>query len=154
MRILFNDHLHDYDSNWKKEENTNQTKFENTFEFVIHITSNLQNPRIRLFSNSILILFTILSFFTHAMVIILILWSILFIRLFAAKCAKCAEGFNKNDFVMRARNKIYHPDCFCCDSCSRPLVSGDEFALRDDQLLCKVCVRNTHLLHFLTWLSH
>lgn len=60
-------------------------------------------------------------------------------RLFAVKCAKCSESFNKNDFVMRARNKIYHPDCFCCEACSRTLVSGDEFALRDERLFCKVC---------------
>ena len=40
---------------------------------------------------------------------------------------------------MRARNKIYHPRCFSCDACSKPLLSGDEFALRDDQLFCKVC---------------
>lgn len=60
-------------------------------------------------------------------------------RLFAAKCAKCSESFNKNDFVMRARNKTYHPDCFSCEACSRPLVSGDEFALRDERLFCKAC---------------
>ena len=65
--------------------------------------------------------------------------SVLLRRLFAVKCAKCSENFKKNDFVMRARNKVYHPDCFSCDACSRPLVSGDEFALRDDQLFCKVC---------------
>lgn len=62
-------------------------------------------------------------------------------RLFAAKCAKCSQSFNKNDFVMRARNKIYHTDCFCCVVCSRQLVSGDEFALRDDGLFCKVSGR-------------
>lgn len=44
---------------------------------------------------------------------------------------------------MRARNKIYHPDCFCCESCSRQLVSGDEFALRDEHLFCKLCIRDS-----------
>ena len=38
---------------------------------------------------------------------------------------------------MRARNKIYHIDCFRCVACSRQLVPGDEFALRDDGLFCK-----------------
>ena len=42
---------------------------------------------------------------------------------------------------MRARNKMYHPDCFSCESCSRQLVSGDEFALKDDHVFCKVCIR-------------
>nr|ABO93221.1 Islet [Platynereis dumerilii] len=58
-------------------------------------------------------------------------------RLFGTKCARCTESFSKNDFVMRARNKIYHIDCFRCVACSRQLIPGDEFALRDDGLFCK-----------------
>ncbi|XP_063955860.1 insulin gene enhancer protein ISL-1-like [Lytechinus pictus] len=60
-----------------------------------------------------------------------------YLRLFGTKCAKCAQGFTKNDFVMRARNKIYHIDCFRCVACSRQLIPGDEFALREDGLFCK-----------------
>ncbi|XP_014677144.1 PREDICTED: insulin gene enhancer protein ISL-1-like, partial [Priapulus caudatus] len=60
-----------------------------------------------------------------------------YIRLFGTKCSKCALGFQKNDFVMRARNKIYHVDCFRCVACSRQLIPGDEFALREDGLFCK-----------------
>lgn len=60
-----------------------------------------------------------------------------FNSLFGTKCAKCLQNFNKNDFVMRARNKIYHIDCFRCVACSRQLVPGDEFALREDGLFCK-----------------
>ncbi|XP_077867686.1 ISL LIM homeobox 1 isoform X1 [Saccoglossus kowalevskii] len=60
-----------------------------------------------------------------------------YVRLFGTKCAKCNLGFSKNDFVMRARNKIFHIDCFRCVACSRQLIPGDEFALRDDGLFCK-----------------
>ncbi|XP_013399482.1 insulin gene enhancer protein ISL-1 isoform X2 [Lingula anatina] len=60
-----------------------------------------------------------------------------YVRLFGTKCAKCNLGFSKNDFVMRARNKIYHIDCFRCVACSRQLIPGDEFALREDGLFCK-----------------
>ncbi|CAH1254600.1 insulin gene enhancer protein ISL-1-like isoform X1 [Branchiostoma lanceolatum] len=60
-----------------------------------------------------------------------------YVRLFGTKCAKCSLGFTKNDFVMRARNKIYHIDCFRCVACSRQLIPGDEFALREDGLFCK-----------------
>lgn len=60
-----------------------------------------------------------------------------YVRLFGAKCAKCNQGFSKTDFVMRARNKIYHIDCFRCETCARPLIPGDEFALREDGLFCK-----------------
>ena len=38
---------------------------------------------------------------------------------------------------MRAKNKIFHIDCFCCVACNRQLVPGDEFALREDGLFCK-----------------
>lgn len=38
---------------------------------------------------------------------------------------------------MRAKNKIYHVQCFCCVVCGKQLVPGDEFALREDGLFCK-----------------
>lgn len=43
----------------------------------------------------------------------------------------------KNDFVMRAKDNAYHIDCFRCVACSRQLIPGDEFALREDGLFCK-----------------
>lgn len=58
-------------------------------------------------------------------------------RLFGAKCDKCGSGFSRSDFVMRAKAKIYHIECFRCTACQRQLVPGDEFALRDDGLYCK-----------------
>ena len=38
---------------------------------------------------------------------------------------------------MRARNKIYHTECFRCVACERQLIPGDEFALREEGLFCK-----------------
>lgn len=58
-------------------------------------------------------------------------------RLYGIKCAKCNIGFSKNDFVMRARSKVYHIECFRCVACSRQLIPGDEFALREDGLFCR-----------------
>ncbi|KAI9565360.1 hypothetical protein GHT06_009152 [Daphnia sinensis] len=61
-----------------------------------------------------------------------------YVRLFGAKCDKCGLGFSRSDFVMRAKSKIYHIECFRCALCQRQLVPGDEFALRDDgNLFCK-----------------
>ena len=60
-----------------------------------------------------------------------------YVRLFSKKCFKCKLGFNKNDLVMRANNRIYHVDCFRCCMCNRHLSTGDEFALKEDGLLCK-----------------
>lgn len=57
--------------------------------------------------------------------------------MFGTKCDKCSLSFSKNDFVMRAKTKIYHIECFRCSACERQLIPGDEFALREDGLFCK-----------------
>lgn len=58
-------------------------------------------------------------------------------RLFGTKCDKCSQCFSKNDYVMRAKTKIYHVECFRCCACMRRLETGDEFALRQDGLFCR-----------------
>lgn len=58
-------------------------------------------------------------------------------RLFGIKCAKCNLGFSSSDLVMRARDNVYHIECFRCSVCSRQLLPGDEFSLREDELLCR-----------------
>ncbi|XP_074039523.1 LIM1_Isl and LIM2_Isl domain-containing protein tup isoform X2 [Leptinotarsa decemlineata] len=61
-----------------------------------------------------------------------------YVRLFGTKCDKCGLSFSKSDFVMRAKSKIYHIECFRCRACTRQLVPGDKFALRDGGVLyCK-----------------
>ncbi|XP_026466337.1 insulin gene enhancer protein ISL-1 isoform X1 [Ctenocephalides felis] len=61
-----------------------------------------------------------------------------YVRLFGTKCDKCGSSFSKNDFVMRAKTKIYHIECFRCCACARQLIPGDEFALREGgALYCK-----------------
>ncbi|XP_061825326.1 insulin gene enhancer protein isl-2a [Nerophis lumbriciformis] len=58
-------------------------------------------------------------------------------RLFGIKCANCKAGFCSSDLVMRARESVYHVECFRCSACSRHLLPGDEFTVRDDELLCR-----------------
>ena len=58
-------------------------------------------------------------------------------RLFGTKCEGCGRSFGTEDLVMRAKNKIYHLECFRCIACDKKLVPGDEFALRQDGLFCK-----------------
>uniref|UniRef100_A0A8C1DJC7 ISL LIM homeobox 2a n=2 Tax=Cyprinus carpio TaxID=7962 RepID=A0A8C1DJC7_CYPCA len=60
-----------------------------------------------------------------------------YVRLFRIKCAKCNIGFCSSDLVMRARDNVYHMECFRCSVCSRHLLPGDEFSLRDEELLCR-----------------
>lgn len=58
-------------------------------------------------------------------------------RLFGIKCAKCNMGFCSSDLVMRARGDIYHLECFRCSVCSGHLLPGDQFCVRDGELLCR-----------------
>ncbi|XP_078540772.1 insulin gene enhancer protein ISL-2 [Lissotriton helveticus] len=60
-----------------------------------------------------------------------------YIRLFGVKCAQCGLGFSSSDLVMRARERVYHMECFRCSLCSRQLLPGDEFCLREHELLCR-----------------
>nr|XP_051692113.1 LIM homeobox transcription factor 1-beta isoform X2 [Oryctolagus cuniculus] len=57
--------------------------------------------------------------------------------LFAAKCSGCMEKIAPTEFVMRALECVYHLGCFCCCVCERQLRKGDEFVLKEGQLLCK-----------------
>lgn len=57
-------------------------------------------------------------------------------RLFGTKCDKCGSQFGKNDYVMRAKNRIFHLECFRCVACEQQLVPGHSFALREDALFC------------------
>lgn len=58
-------------------------------------------------------------------------------RLFAVKCAGCLESIAPSELVMRAQQSVYHLHCFCCCVCERRLQKGDEFVLKEGQLLCK-----------------
>jgi len=60
-----------------------------------------------------------------------------YVRLYSARCSACQNVFTKNDFVMRAKTKMFHLECFRCAACRRHLVPGDEFALHGDGIYCK-----------------
>uniref|UniRef100_A0A672KGV6 Insulin gene enhancer protein isl-1-like n=2 Tax=Sinocyclocheilus grahami TaxID=75366 RepID=A0A672KGV6_SINGR len=57
-------------------------------------------------------------------------------RLWTSKCAKCHKAFISKEYVMQTRVNIYHVQCFRCEGCNRRLLPGDEYVLRDGQLLC------------------
>lgn len=48
------------------------------------------------------------------------------------------EKIAPTEFVMRALECVYHLNCFCCCVCDRQLRKGDEFVLKEGQLLCKI----------------
>ncbi|XP_066151221.1 LIM/homeobox protein Lhx2-like [Euwallacea fornicatus] len=59
-------------------------------------------------------------------------------RMFAVtRCGKCQTGISANELVMRARDLVYHLNCFSCNLCQIPLSKGDHFGLRDGVIYCR-----------------
>nr|XP_056700981.1 LIM homeobox transcription factor 1-alpha isoform X2 [Euleptes europaea] len=67
-------------------------------------------------------------------------------KLFVVKCSGCLEAIAPSEFVMRAQKSVYHVGCFCCCVCKRRLQKGDEFVLKEGQLLCKSDFEKEHEL--------
>ncbi|XP_033123538.1 LIM/homeobox protein Lhx1-like [Anneissia japonica] len=61
-----------------------------------------------------------------------------FFRVYGKKCAGCSEGILPSDLVRRARNKVFHLDCFTCMVCRKQLSTGEElYVLDENQFICK-----------------
>lgn len=59
-------------------------------------------------------------------------------RLFSGKqCARCCQGIFASEFVMRARELVYHMHCFTCAWCNIALTQGDYFGIRDNLVYCR-----------------
>ncbi|XP_042329935.1 insulin gene enhancer protein ISL-2-like [Sceloporus undulatus] len=69
-----------------------------------------------------------------------------YLRLFGVKCGSCSGPFGSSDLVMRARERVFHLECFRCSLCATQLLPGDEFALREAKLLCSHHHRRTGIL--------
>ncbi|CAJ0968448.1 unnamed protein product [Ranitomeya imitator] len=58
-------------------------------------------------------------------------------KLFATKCNSCLKTVLPSEFIMRVLSHVYHVACFYCCECERRLERGDEFVLKEGQLLCR-----------------
>ncbi|KAK6468957.1 LIM homeobox mRNAion factor 1-alpha-like [Huso huso] len=58
-------------------------------------------------------------------------------KLFITKCSSCLKVVSPSEFIMRVLEHVYHVNCFCCCECERRLQRGDEFVLKEGQLLCR-----------------
>ncbi|KAM4678365.1 LOW QUALITY PROTEIN: LIM homeobox transcription factor 1-alpha-like [Discoglossus pictus] len=58
-------------------------------------------------------------------------------KLFATKCNSCMKTVMPSELIMRVLSNVYHIGCFYCCECERRLERGDEFVLKEGQLLCR-----------------
>uniref|UniRef100_A0A087Y4N2 Zyxin n=1 Tax=Poecilia formosa TaxID=48698 RepID=A0A087Y4N2_POEFO len=57
-------------------------------------------------------------------------------------CGKCGEALSRTQPAVRAMDKLFHSNCFCCMSCHRPL-QGMQFYDRDGTPQCEDCYVNS-----------
>ncbi|CRL08699.1 CLUMA_CG021270, isoform A [Clunio marinus] len=58
-------------------------------------------------------------------------------RIFSIRrCARCGAGIGSSDLVMRARDLIFHVNCFSCALCGLPLSAGDTAGIRGGRVFC------------------
>ena len=53
------------------------------------------------------------------------------------RCGRCQAGISASELVMRARDLVYHLQCFTCASCGVALAKGDHFGMRDGLVYCR-----------------
>nr|XP_015805674.2 zyxin isoform X1 [Nothobranchius furzeri]XP_015805675.2 zyxin isoform X1 [Nothobranchius furzeri]XP_015805676.2 zyxin isoform X1 [Nothobranchius furzeri]XP_054597012.1 zyxin isoform X1 [Nothobranchius furzeri] len=53
-------------------------------------------------------------------------------------CGKCGEALSRSQPAVKAMDKLFHSNCFCCMSCHRPL-QGMQFYDRDGSPQCEDC---------------
>ncbi|KAK9525356.1 hypothetical protein VZT92_016071 [Zoarces viviparus] len=60
-------------------------------------------------------------------------------RLFGVtgNCAACSKLIPAFEMVMRAKENVYHLDCFACQLCNQRFCVGDKFFLKNNMILCQ-----------------
>lgn len=64
--------------------------------------------------------------------------------MFAIKrCNRCQTGISASELVMRAKDMVFHLNCFTCTSCGIPLSKGDHFGMRNGLVSSRLSAAST-----------
>ena len=53
------------------------------------------------------------------------------------RCARCSQTISSSELVMRAREFVYHVQCFTCAHCHVQLTKGDQFGMSGPVIYCR-----------------
>ncbi|KOX73604.1 LIM/homeobox protein Lhx1 [Melipona quadrifasciata] len=57
---------------------------------------------------------------------------------YGTKCSGCLQGISPQDLVRKARDKVFHLNCFTCLVCRKQMSTGEElYVLDDNKFVCK-----------------
>ncbi|NXJ65363.1 LHX2 protein, partial [Rostratula benghalensis] len=78
--------------------------------------------------------------------------SLLGLRFSVQRCARCHLGISASEMVMRARDLVYHLNCFTCTTCNKMLTTGDHFGMKDNLVYCRLhfetLIQGEYQVHF------
>ncbi|NWZ31950.1 LHX2 protein, partial [Asarcornis scutulata] len=79
--------------------------------------------------------------------------ALVFCRRFSVqRCARCHLGISASEMVMRARDLVYHLNCFTCTTCNKMLTTGDHFGMKDNLVYCRLhfetLIQGEYQVHF------
>ncbi|CAB1321775.1 unnamed protein product [Coregonus sp. 'balchen'] len=75
-------------------------------------------------------------------------------RFSVQRCARCHLGISASEMVMRARDLVYHLNCFTCTSCNKMLTTGDHFGMKDSLVYCRLHFENLIQGEYQTHFNH
>uniref|UniRef100_A0A336LI30 CSON011495 protein n=1 Tax=Culicoides sonorensis TaxID=179676 RepID=A0A336LI30_CULSO len=62
-----------------------------------------------------------------------------YFRIFGARrCSKCLASISSTELVMRAKQLVFHVSCFSCEVCNTHLTKGDQYAIKNSSILCRM----------------
>ena len=63
---------------------------------------------------------------------------VFFSRRFGPKCSGCNMGISPTDLVRRAKDRVFHLNCFTCCICRKAISTGEQlYVVDENKFMCK-----------------